>query len=297
MRYFFFALLLHILCTTIPSTYAEVLKSNVTKTASITDNRSYAVNSLTPWNKVITSISSSTTSADDPSDDDFQSFESDTIINAPQLKDRFERFNKGMFKLNKSLQYRILNPTARFYKKSIPSFTLRRWVLNFFKNLAEPNDAINALLQLNFRGFLISCSRFLLNSTVGILGINDFATDNGIRPISVSFGETLAFYKIPPGPYLVIPIIGPSTVRECIGTIIDWFRNPIDFILVKDGRTNLSYTHLGASLLVNYAESALDLSNQIEAISIDEYSMVRSIYSQYIAKRKTLKQLIDESIQ
>lgn len=239
--------------------------------------------------------SGTTLSSDEPSDDD-ASFAQDPSFNAQPLTDKFENFNRRMFKLNKALQHKLLNPGASLYDRTLNKSSIRTAVFNFFHNLAEPNDALNAIMQFNIKGFFIASTRFMLNSTLGMLGVRDFAAEHGVRSVSTGFGETLAFYKIPPGPYLVLPIIGPTTVREGIGTIADWFRDPVDFVLVKDGQSGWAYAHLVGGFLTTYADQIMGVSNSIDSISLDEYSMMRSMYSQSLANRKTLKQLVDDAL-
>lgn len=232
-------------------------------------------------------------------DDDFADIDlTDLHDNTPpthlQLQDKSEKFNKQMLKLNKSLQHKFFDPLAISYKKIVHNSKIRKWVLNFFHNLAEPTTAINALAQFNFKGLLIASTRFIMNSTVGMLGVYDFASAHRVRPLPTGFGETLAFYGIPSGSYLILPIIGPTTTREGIGTIMDWFLDPVDLVLIMTHHNTWSYVHLAGEFVSTYAEQVMELSKSIADISLDEYAMMRSIYTQALSNRKTFKQRTKE---
>jgi phospholipid-binding lipoprotein MlaA len=132
--------------------------------------------------------------------------------------DRFERYNRAMFKFNDKLDRAVLKPVATGYKKIFPS-PIRRGVGNFFNNLREPTTIVNDLLQGKLDQAVRDFLRFGLNTTFGFLGWVDIASHGGLERHQEDFGQTFAVWGLGPGPYLVLPVIGPSTVADGIGFI------------------------------------------------------------------------------
>jgi phospholipid-binding lipoprotein MlaA len=142
--------------------------------------------------------------------------------------DRWEGFNRGVYKFNDTLDRAALKPVAKGYKKITPGF-VRTGVGNFLSNLDYPGTAINQFLQGKFALGLKDTGRFLLNSTLGIAGLFDVATPVGLEKNDEDFGQTLAVWGVPSGPFLNLPLFGPSSLRDAPARAFDWFTNPLEY--------------------------------------------------------------------
>ncbi|MEM0953342.1 MAG: VacJ family lipoprotein [Pseudomonadota bacterium] len=138
----------------------------------------------------------------------------------PANPDPFEGANRVVFAFNDSVDRFVLAPVARTYKTLTPSFA-RRGMGNFFANLYDLNGALNAGLQGRFGNMAQNGGRFVVNSTVGMFGFVDVASEMGLNPYRTDFGHTLAIWGVDRGPYLMLPFFGPRTVRSAIGTSFD----------------------------------------------------------------------------
>jgi len=146
--------------------------------------------------------------------------------NAPRSKaDPWESFNRGVYKFNDSLDRHIAKPVARGYVKVVPH-PIRTGVHNFFTNLQTPVVMVNDGLQARFRAAGTDLGRFLMNTVVGIGGILDPATSAGLDKNQNDFGRTLGVWGLHPGPFLEIPLLGPSDVRDAVGRAGDVFTSP-----------------------------------------------------------------------
>lgn len=189
--------------------------------------------------------------------------------------DPLERSNRFMFKINVELDNYILKPVARGYLY-IPS-PVRRSVRNFFDNLAAPVTLANDIFQLEGKRAGTTALRFGINSTIGIFGLFDPAKRLGLEKHDEDFGQTMAVWGVPEGPYLFTPIYGPSSPREFGGWILDWSFDPMthddDWDLEKAiGR----YAVDG----IDFRADALTTLDEIERSSVDFYATVRSLYQQ-----------------
>lgn len=193
--------------------------------------------------------------------------------------DPFESFNRKMFAFNDFFDRHVAKPVARGYKKVTPNFV--QWgVSNFFSNLNEPSVILNDLLQARFKDSLSDTGRFLLNSTLGLFGLIDVATQAGMPKHDQDLGQTLGVWGVHAGPYLVLPFFGPHNARDSVGMVGDWYTDPVTY--VKDGETRwglrvLNYTDARARLL--------GASNVLEMATDDPYTFVREAYRQ---KRRAL---------
>ncbi len=186
--------------------------------------------------------------------------------------DPFEPFNRAMFRVNNELDRFLLKPAAQGYDFIMPA-PAKRGVSNVFANLFDANSAVNAVLQGRFEGALQSGGRFLVNSTVGIVGLFDVATKVGIRPYRTDFGHTLAIWGVGRGPYLMVPLFGPRTLRSGTGTVVDTYVSVpfyIDNVAVRN-------TLWGTELISGRAA----LLSSDELLSGDQYIFVRDAYLQY----------------
>ena len=154
---------------------------------------------------------------------------------------------------------------------------VRKGVRNFFSNLKEPWTSINAALQGDFKNSGTSILRFGLNTTVGLLGIFDVATSLGFEKQKEDFGQTLAVYGVEPGPYLVLPLLGPSTVRDALGKVTGFVADPVTIALNKDGKEN--WLWIGTAVNgIDFREQNLEKIDNLEATSVDFYATIRSLY-------------------
>lgn len=144
-------------------------------------------------------------------------------------RDPWERVNRTTFKVNTALDHAIARPIARGYQKVVPS-PVRTSVSNFMDNLFYPVTIVNDLLQAKFKGFGQDTGRFLLNTTVGVGGLFDPASKVGLPKNEEDLGQTFGYWGIKSGPYLMIPILGPSDVRDGIGRIGDGFLSPLSYV-------------------------------------------------------------------
>lgn len=149
--------------------------------------------------------------------------------------DPLEPWNRRMYYLNYELDKYLVLPVSNSYNFFLPH-TARTGIGNFFSNLHEPINAINGILILNSKVFFRGLGRFLINTTVGVLGLVDVATMIKLTPINVSLNETLAIYGVGKGPYLIIPFLGPSYLRKATSDLITFIiRMPLDPINVYTG--------------------------------------------------------------
>jgi phospholipid-binding lipoprotein MlaA len=197
------------------------------------------------------------------------------VFSAPELKasqDPLESINRPIFVLNDNLDRYALRPLAKGYDYVMPA-AAQRGVSNFFANLYDVTSALNAVLQWRWEGAAQSGSRFMVNSTLGVVGLFDVATPLGIRPYRTDFGQTLALWGIPEGPYLMLPLFGPRTFRSGTATLVDTFSLSVppylDSRALRNSIWGLELVHGRARLL-----------ESDELISGDRYIFVRDAYLQ-----------------
>jgi phospholipid-binding lipoprotein MlaA len=193
---------------------------------------------------------------------------------APQVADPYEGFNRRMFKVHKGVDRTVVRPLAKGYK-AVTNPPVRRGVGNVLRNLGEPVTLVNDVLQGQVTRAGETAFRFLANSTVGVLGVFDVATPLGFPAHREDFGQTMAVYGAQPGPYLFIPVLGPTTVRDAGGRIVDAITNPLNTELGEGART-------GAAAVrgVDARSGADGQIQQLETTATDEYATYRSLYLQ-----------------
>jgi phospholipid-binding lipoprotein MlaA len=186
--------------------------------------------------------------------------------------DRFENLNRKVFYVNDRLDHYALRPAAVTYKKLMPN-PLEKGVENIFSNLDEVTNVVNDLLQGKFSQAAHDSGRFLLNTTIGIGGIFDVAKRAGLdKSDGEDFGQTLAVWGVGEGPYLMLPLIGPSTLRDAPSKFVDSITSPFSY--VDDVRTR--NTARGVDLLAMRA-GLLEIDR---VISGDKYLFFRDVYLQ-----------------
>jgi phospholipid-binding lipoprotein MlaA len=190
-------------------------------------------------------------------------------------KDPLEGFNRAMFGLNEGIDTVIVRPLARVYDFAVP-LPGRTVVGNVFSNLSDPWIGINNLMQGKFKEGLSDIGRFLVNSTAGILGAIDVASEVGLEKHEEDFGQTLGRWGVPDGPYLVVPLFGPKTLRDGIGTIADGYADPV-YYLVDDVPLRNS---LWGLRFINNRALLLPADRVLEEAGLDKYSYVRDSYLQ-----------------
>jgi phospholipid-binding lipoprotein MlaA len=189
-------------------------------------------------------------------------------------RDPWQRMNRATYRFNDAFDRAIAKPVARGYRKVTPHF-VQTGVSNFLDNLEYPVVMVNDLLQGQFRPFLSDTGRLLLNTTLGIGGLLDPATTAGLDKNDRDFGQTLGKWGAKTGPYLVIPFLGPSDVRDAIGRVGDEFSNPRHYIR----NTWVDYGLAGLRAIDTRAH-LLDFESALES-AYDPYAFVRNVYLQH----------------
>ncbi len=189
--------------------------------------------------------------------------------------DPFERFNRAMFSFNEKFDQWLLKPVARGYDWLMPG-PVKQGVGNFFSNLIQPRVALNDLMQGKFKQSGRDAGRFLVNSTVGVLGIVDVAKHFGLEPKEEDWGQTFAVWGVGNGPYLVWPVIGPRFARDTLGFGFDWLSNPVTHVEPPAVGWGLWVTDIVDSRARFLpAEKVLE-----QAMGEDKYIFIREAYRQ-----------------
>lgn len=194
-----------------------------------------------------------------------------------EINDPHEIRNRKVHALNKSLDLNILKPVSGTYTVATEG-PLRSGINNFSSNLALPGTMLNDLLQLKLPEFFGNGFRFIMNSTVGLGGIFDVATQNGLMAHPTDFGETLFVWGVPEGRFVELPIYSARTERETVGIVVDYLIDPTNFLLPKYLRTTGTISHVLHSIgdrgqYANIVESVLYESE-------DSYAQTRLLYLQ-----------------
>lgn len=186
-------------------------------------------------------------------------------------EDPWQKTNRRLFRFNDFFDTILVRPVAVIYSNGIPR-PIRQGIGNFFSNIDDINVFVNDLLQLKLNDAITDSGRFLINTTVGLVGVMDVASSFGLNKNEEDFGQTLGFWHVPAGPYVVLPGIGPSSVRDSFGLVLDTLFNPVqyqEYYTVRTGFFVLQEIDSRASVL------ALD-----ELISGDKYLFMRDAYLQ-----------------
>ena len=190
--------------------------------------------------------------------------------------DPYENFNRGVYQFNDTLDSVILKPVSTGYKAVAPEFA-QKGVDNFFNNIRDFITAVNDVLQFEFNNALNDGHRVALNSTVGLLGFVDVHSMSGGERRKEDFGTTLASYGWKSSNYLVLPFLGPSTLRDGTGTAVDaLFIDPLGYI--NDVRLR---NQLMVLRIIDSRASLLDASSILDEASLDPYAFQRDAYLQY----------------
>lgn len=222
-----------------------------------------------------------TASPDDSFDKDFgDDFDKDFSAQNGQsgelIADPLIIWNRGVFWVNDKLYFYLLKPVAKGYRYTVPR-PAQTSVKNFFSNLASPIRAGNALLQLEFYDCGTEIYRFIVNSTFGIGGLFDPADSLvGLKRKDRDFGLTLGYYGVGQGFYLVLPLIGPSSLRDSVGSVADTYLDPLKYADLEAGE----YIGLQSFKMVNWLSLDPDTYEGVIRDAIDPYLFVRAAYAQ-----------------
>jgi len=207
---------------------------------------------------------------------------------APQ--DPWESWNRGVYRVNDKLDRAIAKPVARTYVRAVPH-PIRTGVSNFFSNLTTPTVMINDALQGKFLAAANDLGRFVLNSTVGLAGLLDPASPAGLDRNNEDFGQTLGHWGVHPGPFVELPLLGPSDLRDGPGRLVDAYTNPHQYIRNTDVKWGL----YGMSL-VDTRVSLLPLDETLKNV-YDPYAFVRDAYLQRRAYLVSDGKVTDETLE
>jgi phospholipid-binding lipoprotein MlaA len=189
-------------------------------------------------------------------------------------RDPLEPLNRKVASFNDVVDKAVVKPVAKAYIYAVPSLA-RQGVTNFFSNLGEVWNTANNAFQLKGRAAAESWMRFSINSVFGIAGIFDLATDMGLERQREDFGQTLGWWGVPAGPYLVIPLLGPSTVRDISAWSVNAYGNPLKVFPEAGTRDRLAGLNL-----VDTRANLLRATETLEEAALDKYSFTRDFYLQ-----------------
>ncbi|WP_282606474.1 VacJ family lipoprotein [Pelagibius sp. Alg239-R121] len=211
-----------------------------------------------------------------PKNTDDQWAQSDGTVSAsePSDNDPIELLNRFVFAFNDALDVTLFQPASALYRFALPE-EVRDSVRNFMRNISTPVILANDLLQGEWERAEATTTRFFVNSTIGVAGLFDVAKDMGYDYHDEDFGQTLATYGTGEGAYLVLPLVGPSSLRDGAGLIVDSLLDPLTYIL----STEAAIARRGISS-VDTRSRNIELVEEIKRDSIDYYARVRSLYRQ-----------------
>lgn len=199
-----------------------------------------------------------------------------SVPGPPDERDPFESYNRAMYAFNDSVDSAVVRPVAQAYKDYMPTL-VQTGVSNFFDNIGDLNVMVNNLLQFKIENAVSDFGRILWNSTVGIFGLIDVASHMGLEKHDEDFGQTLAVWGVPDGPYIVLPLLGPSNARDSVGLVGDIYVDPL-FQIDEEGNV-----YWGAVILrfIDTRADLLSASRVLEQAAIDPYIFVRDAYLQH----------------
>lgn len=189
-------------------------------------------------------------------------------------RDPFERFNRKSLEFNEGVDSVVLKPVATVYRAHVPPI-VRTGVSNFFGNLTDGWSFVNSALQFKFQNAAENFMRLNVNTFFGLGGILDIASDMNIERHREDFGQTLGRWGVPAGPYIMLPLLGPSTMRDTLALGVDWTGDPVWYVRSNYARFAL-YTLRG----VDKRSNSLRVGDVLEAAALDKYTFIRDTYLQ-----------------
>jgi phospholipid-binding lipoprotein MlaA len=197
-----------------------------------------------------------------------------TVGASTDPRDPWEGYNRKVWRFNEAIDQAVLQPVARGYQAAVPE-VVRTGVGNFFGNISDVWSFVNNALQLKPRESVHTLARVGINTTVGLLGLVDVASRVDLPRYREDFGQTLGFWGLPSGPYLVLPLLGPSTLRDTAAFPVDRQGDLVGW--VQDNPARLGLTGLR---LVDLRADVLQAGRVIEGAALDKYTFVREAYLQ-----------------
>jgi phospholipid-binding lipoprotein MlaA len=192
----------------------------------------------------------------------------------PDKRDPMENWNRAVFKFNDTVDTYALKPVATGYKNVTPSF-VQTGVNNFFGNLQDLWTGANNLLQGKGGDAVSDIGRFALNSTFGVLGLFDIASEAGLRKHKEDFGQTLGRWGVQSGPFVMLPLLGPSTLRDTVGLPLDFAADPWTY------KEPVNVRNIGAGVrVIDQRAALLDASSLLEDAALDRYEFIRDGFLQ-----------------
>ena len=189
-------------------------------------------------------------------------------------RDPIEGFNRSMYNFNEGMDKVLFNPVAKLYQAITPDF-VEKGISNFFNNIDDISIIANDILQLKIGQAYMDTARFVFNSTLGLAGFRDVSSQMGLEKHDEDFGQTLAVWGVGAGPYIVVPIFGPTTLRDSTSLVVDdVLLNPVTYLnnndALKAGILTLNFIDIKADLL-----TANDL---IDEAALDQYEFTKNAY-------------------
>ena len=191
-----------------------------------------------------------------------------------QVYDPLEPVNRVIFTVNDTLDRAIVRPVTQVYVNVVPRL-VRNGVSNVFGNINDAFSAINNLLQGKREALGTDMGRVLVNSTFGLGGIFDIASEGNIEKHDEDFGQTLGYWGVGPGPYLVLPILGPSNVRDTAGLIVQSYLDPVNQVTPPENQWELI-----ALRALDTRARLLGTEDLVQGAALDKYTFIRSAYTQ-----------------
>lgn len=213
-----------------------------------------------------------------------------TTVGKRDGRDPFERVNRKTFAFNDAIDRAVLKPVAKGYRKVAPQF-VETGVSNFMDNISYPVVIVNDLLQCKLRAALNDTGRLLLNTTLGLGGLLDPASDAGLDRNDEDFGQTLGKWGVGSGPYLVLPFLGPSSMRDGVGLVADHFTEPVTYI--EEDKVRYSLQGVG---VIDKRARLLDLDDTLNQ-AYDRYAFLRTAYLQRREYQVTDGQVPEEPLE
>ncbi|MFC1602065.1 VacJ family lipoprotein [Pseudomonadota bacterium] len=197
-----------------------------------------------------------------------------TIDNYDDPRDPLERYNRFMYSVNDTLDNTLITPLAKGYKAVLPT-PVNRGITNVFNNLVDLTSVLNNVLQFKFNHAVSGLGRVLVNTTIGVGGLVDIASEQDLPRYREDFGQTLGSWGAGPGPYIVLPLLGSSDVRDTFGLVVDWYVDPVR--QVDPEKTRWAISGLRG---IDKRADLLSASKIMEEAALDKYEFHRDAYLQ-----------------
>ena len=189
-------------------------------------------------------------------------------------RDPFEPFNRKALQFNEGVDAMVLKPVATVYRAHVPPL-VRTGVSNFFGNLSDGWSFVNSALQFKFRNAAENFMRLNVNTFLGLGGILDIASEMNIERHREDFGQTLGRWGVPAGPYIMLPLLGPSTLRDTLALGVDLQGDPVYYVPSRADRYGLN-----ALRAVDRRSNSLRVGDVLEAAALDKYTFIRDAHLQ-----------------